>query len=250
VLVPGRGLELTQLFRSTRHPLSQRDLLLQRAQRRPQRALQRHALLVVETLRRVGVTHAAAEAQQVALVHLVEHAATGRAGDTGGLSHLEHAFGGAVELERRLHFQERAAGGRLLRVLAGQLGKQRPHLADGQHVVDVHVFQRAARHHLHQRLVGILHQRQPAAALDRDQAGGSVVQRPGEDDADHSRAEGIGCRPEERVDGRPVAVLAGSADHAHMRIVEEEMVVRRRHVDAIGDDGLAVARVLGRKLSG
>ena len=67
----------------------------------------------------------------------------------------------------------------------------------------------AQRHLGEVRVARVLHDRGAAAALDRDEAGGAVVERAGEDDADGAAAERAGRGAEERVDRRPRQVLAG-----------------------------------------
>src|SRR2546423_10130855 len=104
-----RGLDVPQLAGADRHPARQRGLFLQRAQRRPERSFHRGALLEIQGFGSERVTDAAAETEQVAVVHLVEYAAAFRAAEAGCIADLQRALRRSTDLQRRLYLQHRRA---------------------------------------------------------------------------------------------------------------------------------------------
>ena len=78
---------------------------------------------------------------------------------------------------------------------------------------------------------------------DDGQPSAAVVEGTRQDDPEHVGAVGLGGRPEEGVDGRPVAVLPGTAGHPDPVVLDEHVVVGRGDVDPAPDDPLAVHRV-------
>jgi hypothetical protein len=72
--------------------------------------------------------------------------------------------------------------------LVHQPHQQRGDLGDRQTVVHRHVVAGVAGHARVKGLGRILHHRQPAQALDGHEPRGAVVQRPGQDHADHAAA--------------------------------------------------------------
>jgi hypothetical protein len=79
--VPDRGLDLFQLAGAHGHAARQGRLFLQGAQRGPESAFELGALREIERFGSVGVAYATAEAEQIAIVHLVQHASAIRAGE-------------------------------------------------------------------------------------------------------------------------------------------------------------------------
>jgi two-component system chemotaxis response regulator CheB len=67
----------------------------------------------------------------------------------------------------------------------------------------------------------LLHDRQPAAALDRPQAGRAVGQRARQHDADHAAAIGRCRRPEQRIDRGPAEIFPRSAAQKDVVIVQQ-----------------------------
>ena len=111
-------------------------------------------------------------------------------------------------------------------------------------MIDFHILERAARHPVDQRIVRILDDRQAALILDRNQAGGAIVERAGEHDPDHARPVRISGGSKERIDRRPVSVLARPADHSNVGFVQQQVVIRAGDVDAVGNESFAIVRVL------
>src|SRR5438128_2335921 len=104
---------------------------------------------------------------------------------------------------------------------------------------------RGLRHRSVAGLVRVLHDRQASVPLDRGEPLGPVAQGSGEDHADDVGGESLRRRAEERVDRRPVAVLALRLPKPDNAALHDEMVVRRRDHDAPGLDLLAVLGVRG-----
>src|SRR5690606_3987788 len=100
--------------------------------------------------------------------------------------------------------------------LVGQGDQQTGQGGDRHDVIDRHVSYGALWHGGDLRVLRILYHRQAAVALDAPQPRGAVVESTGEDDAHDARTIGVSRRAEQRVDGRPEAVLPGppgDADH-------------------------------------
>ena len=87
-----------------------------------------------------------------------------------------------------------------------------------------------AERHFGDRGVGrILYHRDPAAALDRPEPGGSVVKRAGEHDADNTSAETAGGGTKQWIDRRPGQVFARAAAQQHVILMQRQMAPRGRH---------------------
>ena len=117
-------------------------------------------------------------------------------------------------------------------------------------MVDVDVAQRARRHARRFRIGRVLHDRDAAAALDRLQAGGAVVEEAGEEHADHAPPPCERRRAEQRIDRRTRVVLLGSAHDAGHAVGHEHVVVGRRDEDPSGLERLAVECVRRAKPAG
>jgi hypothetical protein len=96
----------------------------------------------------------------------------------------------------------------------------------------------------------ILYDGQSTSLLDSQQAGSAVVQVAGENDADNpgSIAERRGA--EERIQGRPMAVLLGPTGETHMTVGHVQVAIGRGYVDPTRLDGLSIAGVPGEKWAG
>src|SRR5581483_3868850 len=234
------------------HPPAELGLLLEGADGGPERLLHAVVLAGHQALHRQGVAHVAAETGERPIADVPERAAAVGAGERGERPSrpvLVQAVRPMLRDARALGFAAWHASSSLRR-LARELGDDRRHLAHPEDVVDRDAPDRAPRHALHQRVLEILRDRDATMALDRLEPGGAVVERAGEDDADHARALAHGRRAEERVDGRPEAILARATRHADGAVVEQEVMVRRRDVDASVREGLTVDGVRGRQRSG
>ena len=199
---------------------------------------------------RPGVAHAAAEPDQVPLLHLPEDPGAVGAGEArrrpGPLIPLE-----GVELEFRhlgfdLHLVGHGIGSvSLVHGLGRQAGQDRADLGHGQAVVDIQALQRAAGHPGEDRVVRVLDDQDPPAPADRVQARRPVVERPGEDHPDDPPPVGPGGRPEQGIDGGAMPVLPRPARQPDLVPADQEVVVGRRHVDRAALDRLAVDRMAG-----
>ena len=106
-----------------------------------------------------------------------------------------------------------------------------PGRAAATHVVRAGARDRVARHARVHRVLRVLHDRDAACGLDGGEAERTVVERAGQDHADDAVAGDARGRAEERVDRGPVAVHARAAVEPHHGVVDEHVVVGRRHVD-------------------
>src|SRR5262245_64749073 len=89
----------------------------------------------------------------------------------------------------------------------------------------------ALRHVAIGRALGVLNHSGSAAALDREEPGGAVVERAREQHPDNPGGRSDGCRTEERVDRRSAAVLARPATDMNMPNSDEQVAVRRGHIN-------------------
>ena len=78
------------------------------------------------------------------------------------------------------------------------------------------------------------------ARLDRIEAGGAVVQQAGQDHPDGARPHFDRDAAKQRIDCRPREVLLGTAHEAQHRAFDDQMAIRRGHVDFAWQVGLAV----------
>lgn len=105
--------------------------------------------------------------------------------------------------------------------------------------------QHAQRHLGIDRLVGVLHDADPAGRLDRDGAPGSRVRAAGQDHADHPLAIDDGRRLEQTVHRRPaLRELPVRFEHDLPRLRDPHVLVSRRQHDAASEqrrtlDGIA-----------
>ena len=114
-------------------------------------------------------------------------------------------------------------------------------------MIDLHMRERVARHPWVERIGGVLDDSGATARLDRQESGGPVVQGAREDQPDHPGRVLAGGAAEQRVDGRPVTVLARPAGEVHVPAPQQDMVIGRGDVDAPGLDRLAVLDMGGRQ---
>jgi len=240
------GLEVRQVPRARRHPPRQRRLLLERPERGPERPLERVLLVLAQGIDAERVTDQAAEVKHVAVVELHQDAAAigtgeGRRHSLGAGRIAARQRGPKLPVGWARNFLHR------LHLLFHQNRKQLRQLDDAEAVIDGHPLHRVARHVADDRLVGILHDRQPAVPLDGLKASGAVVERAGEHHPDHARAQAARGRAEERVDGGPGAVLARAVHQRQGRAAHDQVPIGRRHVDPAFAHRLAVSRVPRRQ---
>src|SRR5215211_2247191 len=114
-------------------------------------------------------------------------------------------------------------------------------------MVDLNMLERVARHAGVQRVRRVLDNSNATARLDRQQSGGPVVQGARQDHPDHPGRVLTGGAAEQRVDGRPVAVLPRPAGKVHVAGPQQDMAIGRGDVDLPGLDWLAVPDMAGRQ---
>src|SRR5579884_3074184 len=122
----------------------------------------------------------------------------------------------------------------LLNCLAGlfcQRAEECAKLFELDNKIDLDVRDGIARHVGKQRVGGILHHRDAAAPLDLPKADGAVVQRAAEHDADGAVAV-CGNGSEQRIDGRTVAVLSGTARELDAVVLDQQVMIGRGDVNA------------------
>src|SRR5207237_7281884 len=138
----------------------------------------------------------------------------------------------ASQGDPRLAFEELVRWtSRLRYLLLGQPDQQVCDPRDLEAMVDVGILQGASWHVAADGLVRILHDADPAELLDRHHAGGAVVERSREDDADHARAGGPRRGPEQGIDGGTVSAFLRAGGQPQRAVVDEEMPARRRDVE-------------------
>ena len=179
----------------------------------------------------------AAEVEEVSLLPLKEHAAAfgadhggrtaerGRVPDGGGAGHGRLGCVGtaAGKVTRRIG-RERLPVGLVFPGHPVQDGRELPCRRD---VVHRDAPERAHDHAGIGGFLGLLHQREPAAGLDLDQADGAVVEGSGEDDADDPGSEPRRRAPEEGIDGRAVPLLPGTVGAADAAAGQHQVLVGR-----------------------
>jgi hypothetical protein len=242
------------LGRALGHPPGQGRLLLQGPQRAPQGRLQPVRLLGQKALGAPGVPDAAAEPQQIAVGELPEGPAALGAGEPGRGAGPVVSVGGAGFEFRHVRLLARLPGqaGQIRegRALGGQPGQQLRQLRRRHTMVHHHVTEGALGHARVHRVVRVLDDGQSAPLFDGHQSRRPVVQHPGQDDPDHLLAVAAGRGAEQGVGRRAVAVLAGPAGHPHVPRLDQQVVVRRGHVNAARPQRLPVVRVGGRQSAG
>ena len=117
-------------------------------------------------------------------------------------------------------------------------------------VVDGDAVHGVGRHARARGVDRILHHGNAARLLDRLQARRAVVERSARDDADDARTVVVRRRPERRIDGRPVHVLARTAFDRDAAAVHVHLHAGRRDVDASGADWLGIDGVSRRQQPG
>jgi len=107
-------------------------------------------------------------------------------------------------------------------------------------MVDTGECERVPRHVWNGGVGRILHDRKPFAILDGAKARDAVVAGAAENDADDPRAVGVCRRSKERIDSRPVAILARAVDDFDSAFSDEKVSIRSSHVNATAPDPIAV----------
>ena len=223
-----------------RHPAQQIGPLLIGPQCYPKCALDFLGLHRQERLGRMRMSDQAAKAQH-GVVHQVHTAATVRAGQHR--IRLANVIARARirvrnDLDLAPHFPRRI--GFRIRSLPDEPRDRRPHASGSRDVVDKSGIEGRLRHRRIGRIRRILYDCQTAAALDGNKACGPVIQRARRNDTDCARTVGDSDRAEHRIDRRPVAVLARAAPDKRVPVLNQQMMLRRRHVDPAGSERGAV----------
>ncbi len=96
----------------------------------------------------------------------------------------------------------------------------------------------------------VLYDANPAAGPDGRKTGRTIVQRPGQHDADDSWAGDPGRRTEEHVDRGTVAVLVRPARQGDLAVVDDQLLVRAGHQYVSRQQRIALLGLLGRQNAG
>jgi hypothetical protein len=99
-------------------------------------------------------------------------------------------------------------------------------------IIYLDILQCAVWHAGVERFIRVLNDSHTATRLNSQQASSSIVERTREHYSHHSGSVGVGCRTKERIGGWPVTVLPWTAHDADVSAFDQEMRVRRCHVDA------------------
>src|SRR5829696_10524175 len=99
-------------------------------------------------------------------------------------------------------------------------------------MIDLRMLDRIARHPGVERIFGVLDDRDATSRLDGKESGGSVFQGARKDHPNHPSRILAGGTAEQRVDGRPVAVLPWPAGKMDVAGPHQDMMIGRGDVDA------------------
>ena len=89
-------------------------------------------------------------------------------------------------------------------------------------------------------LVWILNNGNAATLLDGKQPHRAVLEGPAQNDSNHALAVNACRSPEQRIDGGPVTVLPGTAQHTHFAGFNGEVIIRTGDIDVAAADGFLV----------
>src|SRR6266849_9735553 len=199
----------------------------------PEGAFPRFRMGGQETLGRVKMPDSATKFADRPLVGFRERAAAFRASQLS-----------AARFHRRVSFM-------VLRLdrLAGQGDQQRSHLLQRHRMIDRHVLKRVSRHVRQHGVRGFLHDGLAAALLDFPKAGGAVVEASREDHADNPGAIGQGRGAKQGIHGGAMTVFLWTRAELDASLVDEQMLVGRRHINMAVPDRAAVRRISGNLLA-
>src|SRR4051794_34615643 len=107
-------------------------------------------------------------------------------------------------------------------------------------MIYLYAFERALGHPGEERVVRVLNDRHAAAPLDSRETHGAVVESSRQDHAHHTRSVRDGRAAEQGIHRRPVVVLLRPVREANDPVLQEEVAVWARDVDATGLYGQAV----------
>ena len=253
MLLEAGGHRLTAGLGTLRHAVIEAGAFLQSAQSGPEGSFDGVALLGAEMAGREGMSDAAAKAEEAIVLQLPQDSATigarecrGRAGAffVGQLGHFLLQKFGFFGLERiavsfRRSFCWRPTGN----FLCDQANQFRRNLVEGEDLCVRDLVEGVARHRGKHRGAWVLDDGGAAVRTDDHEAGGSVVEHAGEDDADHTASAAQSCGAEKRIDGGSVQVFSRTLEHTEMVVLDEHMEVGRSDVDVTSFYAIAVGGV-------
>ena len=91
-------------------------------------------------------------------------------------------------------------------------------------------------------IVRILNHGQAAISFYPPQPGAPVIHGAAQYHTNHAFTVRYRCRPEKRINRRPMKVFFGAAPNVNAPVVNDEMVIRRRNVNAARLDRLICTR--------
>ena len=98
-------------------------------------------------------------------------------------------------------------------------------------MINRHLFKRIARHVGIARVPRVLHHGGATPLFDLPQADRPIVERTAEHDSDDAGPIGDGGRAKQRIDGRTCPILLRSGAELNVTVLNEQVLVRRGHVD-------------------
>src|SRR3954466_14095169 len=107
-------------------------------------------------------------------------------------------------------------------------------------MIDADVAHGVERHVGRRRFGWVLDNGEAAPGFHGVEPGRPIVELPREDDTDDAFSMGPGSAPKKRIDRRPGSVLARTGVELHNAIVDQEMAIRRRDVNAVSLVGSVV----------
>jgi hypothetical protein len=197
----------------------------------------------------IGMSDPAAEPDQLLVLDLPQYSVAFGAGHRGWDTGL-HMPIGKRELVGFLVGRVAFWHGRYLeraRRFDGQVGQELGHFGNRKHVVHCHIIDGTLGHTRIQRGIETLDQCQAAVLLNSEQSCGAVVQIAREHDSNHSGAELMGGRPEERIDCGSMAILFGPPAKTKVPVAQMKVEVGKGHINSARLDRLTVSGVPGRK---
>jgi len=129
----------------------------------------------------------------------------------------------------------------------GQPRKKWRNLGEGKDIIDADILHGIAGHIGEKGFLRVLHEGYTTAPLHRCQSGSPIAQRPRKNGAHDAGSISERGGAKERVNRRPTMVLSRATHHRNRAAFEHHMKIGRRNIDASGLDGLAIARMNGRK---
>ena len=232
--------------------IEQDDAFLQAPDGAPQRVFHVFGKRGEQAVRRIRVPGMAAVANEVAVGDGRQDPVAFRTGKMRGLAQRQHAQPQGPVLRGDARFDSD-----FLLLFHGNFSDfghrfgREPHqqgrqLGNGYPVVHGHGGQGIFGHRGYFGFGGFLHDGNATPAFDGPQAGRAVVQAAGQDHPDNPRAIDVGGGTKQRVDGGPKPVFFRPPGNPHEAILEQQVPVGRRYVNAVRGNYLVINGIGGQ----